>query len=114
MTMRVRGHSLNRQLRGWRKYWNGARYFLTRSGPMAATYDINAFVRTRPKLNRPDAQLTFWALSPVRGGAAIDVEDQPGLMFMGYPLRTESQGEVLIGSADPREDRTSTRLNSSH
>ncbi|MBB6193579.1 choline dehydrogenase-like flavoprotein [Sphingobium wenxiniae] len=103
MTMRVCGHSLNKQLRGWRKYWNGARYFLTRTGPMAATYDINAFVRTRPELNRPDAQLTFWALSPVRGIAGSQVEKQPGLMFMGYPLRTESRGEIRIRSADPRD-----------
>src|SRR5690606_20886227 len=44
MTMRVRGHSLNREFQGWRKYWNGARYFLTHTGPMAATYDINAFI----------------------------------------------------------------------
>lgn len=103
MTMRVQAHSLNKQFRGWRKYWNGARYFLTRGGPMAATYDINAFVRTRPELNRPDAQLTFWALSPVRGVAGAEVEPMPGLMFMGYPLRTESQGEIRIRSSDPRE-----------
>src|SRR3546814_17944567 len=97
MTMRVRGHSLNRQLGGWRKYWNGARYFLRRSGPMAATYDINAFVRTRPKLNRPDAPTTFWALSPLRGGAAIEGEEKPGLRFRGSPLGTERKGAQRIG-----------------
>jgi len=101
LTMRVNGHSLNKHFCGWRKYLNGARYFLTRSGPMAATYDINAFIRTRPELKRPDAQLTFWALSPQRGAARMGVESQPGLMFMGYPLRTESRGEIRIRSADP-------------
>jgi choline dehydrogenase len=103
MSVRVAGHSLNRDLRGWRLYLNGARYFATRSGPLARTYDVNAFIRTRPGLERPDAQLTFWALSPRRDTAVNEVETEPGMMFMGYPLRTESQGAVRIRSADPRE-----------
>jgi choline dehydrogenase len=103
LTMRVNGHSLNKQLHGWRLYWNGLRYFLTRTGPLTATYDVNAFIRTRSELNRADAQLTFWALSPIRGKPVIGVEAAPGLMFMGYPLRTESQGSVRIRSADPRD-----------
>lgn len=101
MTMRLNSHSLNREFHGWRKYWNGLRYLLTSGGPMAATYDINAFIRTRPDLNRPDAQLTFWALSPRRDTELSEPEQEPGLMFMGYPLRTESQGEIRITSRDP-------------
>ena len=101
MNLRVRGHSLNHSLRGWRKYLNGARYFATHSGPLSRTYDVNAFVRTRPGLTRPDAQLTFWALSPERDAYPMAVERHPGLMMMGYPLRTESQGEIKIRSSDP-------------
>jgi choline dehydrogenase-like flavoprotein len=100
MNLRVTGHSLNRQLAGWRKYWNGLRYFLTRAGPMASTYEVNAFIRTRSQLVQPDAQLTFWALTG-RRDAASQVEAEPGLMFMGYPLRTESRGELKIRSRDP-------------
>lgn len=107
MNLRVTGHSLNQQLQGWRKYANGLRYFATHSGPLSRTYDINAFIRTRPELDRPDAQLTFWALSPDRSNlgesAEAALEKEPGLMFMGYPLRTESQGEVRIKSRDPRQ-----------
>lgn len=103
MNVRVTGHSLNRELRGWRLYLNGARYFATRSGPLAATYDVNAFIRTRPGLDRPDAQLTFWALSPRRDTVASEVEHEPGMMFMGYPLRTESEGKISIRSSDPRD-----------
>lgn len=100
---RVRGHSLNREFRGARVYLNALRYFATRTGPLAATYDINAFVRTRPELGRPDAQLTFWALSPDRTSTIYKVEKLPGLAFMGYPLRSDSQGVVRIRSNDPRE-----------
>lgn len=103
MNLRVGGHSLNRELSGWRKYANGARYYLTRGGPLASTYEVNAFVRTRAGVTRPDAQLTFWALTPRRDVAGSEPESEPGLMFMGYPLRTDSLGELKIRSSDPRE-----------
>lgn len=99
---RVTGHSLNREFRGWRTYRNGARYLLARSGPMTSTYDINAFVRTSPGLNRPDAQLTFWALSADATATSYRSDSAPGLGFMGYPLRSDSQGQVRITSRDPR------------
>jgi choline dehydrogenase-like flavoprotein len=101
-TMRVTGHSLNRELQGLRAYLNGVRYFATRTGPLTSTYDVNAFIRTRPELERPDAQLAFWALSPKRHTAELAPENAPGLFFMGYPLRTESQGEIRIRSPDPQ------------
>jgi choline dehydrogenase-like flavoprotein len=98
----TRGLSLNQHLTGWRLALSAARYALTRSGPMAATYDLNAFIRTRPDLTQPDAQILFWALS-------IDKNDQtqvvpepwPGMLAMGYPLRTSSEGSVRLRSADP-------------
>ncbi|MGY0610790.1 GMC family oxidoreductase [Luteimonas sp. A501] len=100
---RVRAHSLNREFRGLRKYWNGLRYFLTSSGPMTSTYDINAFVRSSEELDRPDAQLTFWAISPKLGIPTYEPDTEPGLGFMGYPLRSDSQGVIEIKSADPRD-----------
>lgn len=103
MNLNVRAHSLNRELQGWRKYANGARYFMTRGGPLASTYEVNAFARTRTGLDRPDAQLTFWALTADRSCAGSKPEDHPGLMFMGYPLRTDSRGELKIRSRDPQE-----------
>jgi choline dehydrogenase len=94
-------YSLNRALTGWRLYVNSLRYFASCTGPLAATYDVNAFIRTRPELDRPDAQLTFWALTLKRG--TMLPETEPGLMMMGYPLRTESEGSVLIRSTDPAD-----------
>ena len=94
-------YSLNRELAGWRLYKNALRYLAFHSGPLAATYDVNAFIRTRPGIERPDAQLTFWALTMQPG--TLQPETHPGLMMMGYPLRTESQGSVLISSAKPQD-----------
>ena len=99
---RVTAHSLNREFRGWRTYFNGARYALTGTGPMTSTYDVNAFVRTSPELHRPDAQLTFWALSADPSATGYRADAAPGLGFMGYPLRSDSQGQVRITSSDPK------------
>jgi choline dehydrogenase len=100
---KVSGHSLNREFRGLRTYVNGLRYLLMHDGPMTSTYDINAFIRTSPELDRPDAQLTFWALSPDPTAATYQPDSVPGLAFMGYPLRSDSQGQVRAMSRDPRE-----------
>jgi choline dehydrogenase-like flavoprotein len=103
-TMQVRlrrPYSHNAQLRGLRLYKNALRYMLFRSGPLASTYDITAFVRTDRSLPRPDAQITFWSLSLDRKAQTLKLEDAPGMLIMGYPLRTESEGSVQIRSADP-------------
>jgi choline dehydrogenase len=95
--------SQNRNFRGWRKYANGALFYLAHRGAMTGTYDLNAFIRTRPDLQLPDAQLTFWSLTfNTKKGLAVP-EEQPGMRAMGYPLRTRSQGFLLIRSADPEE-----------
>lgn len=95
--------SLNRELAGWRLLRNGLRYVLNRSGPLAAgSYDIGAFIRTRPELDRPDVELL---MAPY--GYGFDPDGMPVLprdhsfhMF-GYPLRSRSRGSILIRSADP-------------
>lgn len=92
--------SHNQQLSGVNLYKNALRYFLLHSGVLASTYDITAFIRTDPALARPDAQLTFWSLS-FDQSQPMKLEDHPGFMIMGYPLRTESEGSVSIRSADP-------------
>ncbi len=97
----VRDHSLNKQFRGWRTYFNGLRYLATHSGPMTSTYDVNAFIRTSPDRERPDAQLTFWAISPDSTARGYAPDVRPGLAFMGYPLRSDSQGQVRATSLDP-------------
>ncbi|HEX7856312.1 MAG TPA: GMC family oxidoreductase N-terminal domain-containing protein [Sphingobium sp.] len=100
MTQRLNGpYSHNRQMRGPRLYWNAARYWLTRTGVLASTYDITAFVRTQAALSRPDAQITFWSLSCPQD--RLEPEREPGLALMGYPLRTLSEGRICARSPDP-------------
>ena len=96
-----RAYSHNAELQGARLYWNAARYLLTRTGPLASTYDITAFVRSDPALDRPDAQLTFWSITLDPEAQTLQPEKQPGLFVMAYPLRTLSEGSVTAQSLDP-------------
>jgi choline dehydrogenase-like flavoprotein len=98
--------SINRQLAGWRLYGNALRWALLRTGPLATTYDLNAFIRTRPECTRPDAQLTIsaFSLDPQRQDGTL--EHAHGLNVFGYPVKTESTGSVVIRSADPHEPPT--------
>jgi len=98
----------NREHSGWRLLVHTARYFLTKSGLMAAPpYDLTAFVRVRKESKRPDTQLFI-------GGTSVDVtmaqeqfsvklalEKQPGASIIGYHLRPRSKGYVRITAADP-------------
>src|SRR5262249_39170927 len=101
--LRLRGnYSVNRGIAGWRLALNIARYALLRSGALTSTYDLNAFIRTQPQLSQPDAQIMFWALTFDRSDSGkARPEAEPGLMAMGYPLRTSSQGRLRLRSADP-------------
>lgn len=101
--------SQNRDHAGWRLALNGLRYMLTHGGLLSyPPYDVTAFVRTRPNLDRPDAQLVCAAMSMDLGkdeeGFTVDVklEQEPGATIIGYNMRPESQGIVMISSADPR------------
>lgn len=80
------------------------KYFLQRRGPMAeGSHQLAAFVKTRPDLDRPDAQLMFAPYSLEMDTPEMDMNRTPGMIFFGYPLRNTSQGSVRIQSADPRQ-----------
>jgi choline dehydrogenase len=102
MTLQLNGpYSHNAELQGARLYWNAAKYLLLRKGPLASTYDITGFIRTDPALTRPDAQITFWSISWDKSAQTMKPERSPGMMIMGYPLRTRSEGSVMAQSLDP-------------
>jgi choline dehydrogenase-like flavoprotein len=106
---RLRDHqdSQNRQFAGFPLVRQVVNYLLFRRGPLSVGgYDAVAFVRTRPDLDRPDAQLMYAPYSlnmDVKDGAAATMESEPGMQFFGYPMRGTSQGSVLIRSANPRD-----------
>jgi choline dehydrogenase len=86
----------------WRKARIGLQYFLRKQGPLtiAAGYAA-AFARTRPELERPDAQIYFINFSTAKRGGVLH-------RFSGFTcsmsqLQAESRGSVAIRSADPRD-----------
>jgi choline dehydrogenase len=66
---------------------------------------VTGYVRTRPELDLPDAQL-FSSTATVDYAATVatgkvTMERQPGLTIGGYTMRPQSRGYVNIQSADP-------------
>jgi len=86
-----------------RQALTGLRYLLQHNGPMAApAYDVVAFIKTKPELDRPDAQLLMAPLSvQYDPNGQLGTEREPGVQCIGYVLRPESEGSVNITSSDP-------------
>jgi choline dehydrogenase len=79
-------------------------YQTTRRGPLAAPpCDIDAFFKTRPELDRPDAQIQIAAYSilPLEPGAPLQIEREPGMLCIGFILRPDSEGSIHLTSAHP-------------
>lgn len=91
----------NIELAGWRLVRQVLRYTLFRRGAMATgAYDVAAFVRSRPELARPDAQLMMAPLSMDLDAPVKRLERTPGLQCLAYFLRPESEGSIQLRSAD--------------
>ncbi|MEA3193154.1 MAG: choline dehydrogenase, partial [Betaproteobacteria bacterium] len=84
----------------WRQAMMGLNYLVRRDGPLtvAAGYAA-AFVRTRPELKRPDAQIYFINFSSARRGGVL--HKHSGFTCAVSQLQVESRGSVTIKSADP-------------
>lgn len=102
MTYRVKSGSLNRQFHGGRLLANVLRYLVTRSGPMThAAHELCAFVKSRPDLPRADCEIGFGLFSIGMVDGKVAVETEPGMSVIAYYGRPDSQGSVMIQSADP-------------
>lgn len=97
-----RNVSQNREFYGWRLLRSVARYYLTKGGPMsAAAYEIGAWFKTKPGLNRPDAQMLIAPFSYDFKKHRTDVERFPGMHVVVYSLRPTSKGSIHIETRDP-------------
>lgn len=98
-------YSINNQFSGFRLVANTLRYFLCRKGLMStSTHEVCAFVRTRPDLDRPDAQIVFAPCSLFQGEEAkFEFEPWPGIQIHGFQQRPESCGSIMIQSSDPAQ-----------
>jgi choline dehydrogenase len=94
--------TLNDEMKSlWGQFKLGFNYFLFKRGPMvvAAGYAA-AFIRTRPELKRPDAQIYFINFSSARRGGVL--HPHSGFTCAVSQLQVESRGSVHIKSADPK------------
>ncbi|NIA52452.1 oxidoreductase [Massilia sp. TW-1] len=102
LQVRVRSGSLNREFAGVRLLKNLLRYFTGGSGPMThAAHEVCAFVKTRPELARPDAELGIGLYSIGVEDGKIVLEKEQGMTWVGYFTNPDSEGSVAISSADP-------------
>ena len=99
---RLRGGSLNSSLSGLGLLRSVLQYLLFSGGALThAAHEVGGFVKTRPELARPDAQIGLGLYSMRPGKNGITIDPYPGLNVIGYFTRPESQGEIRIQSADP-------------
>ncbi len=99
---------INHQFYGAGLLRNALRYYLRRDGPLATgPFEVGAFIRTSPSVERPDAQLYMGGFTFARSDddnfpvPLADVERRPGMTCYGQLLRLTSEGQVAITSADP-------------
>jgi len=104
--------SENKQFAGLPLVRNMLEYLLFKSGIMStSSHNLCAFVKTRPELDRPDAQIIGAPFSLAMGTEAkFEFESEHGGILFGNQLRPESRGTIMIRSTDP-SDQPQIRTN---
>ena len=83
----------------WRKLMMGAKFALTRQGPLGWYAGLaGGFARTRPELDRPDVQFHFFPYSADRTDPSL--HPFSGFSMSVCKLRPESRGALEIRSND--------------
>jgi choline dehydrogenase-like flavoprotein len=99
LRLRVRSH-----LSGGRAAISMLRYLLGRKGPMThSAHEIGGFAKSDPNLDHADLQFGLMSLSASSAGKNGDIalDPFPGITFVTYFTRPESQGEVRLTSPEP-------------
>jgi choline dehydrogenase-like flavoprotein len=99
----TRPYSHNTRLRGLGLAASLARYALGFGSALSSTYEVTAFLKTQTGLSQPDAEMMMWAVTADSTKPVITPEREPAMLLLGYPLRTESSGSVIIRSASPTD-----------
>jgi len=102
---RVSHGSMNHEFSGVSLARNILRQQLFGTGPLAdGAFEVGAFFRTRPGLDRADGQLFMgpFSVDGKRSFTETVLEKEHGLMIGGYALRPESRGTIEITAADPK------------
>lgn len=102
MQYRVTGGSLNNRLSGLGLLRSILEYTLRSKGPLThSAHEVGGFVKTRPELDRPDAQIGVGLYSMSGSGQKVNIDTLPGITIGGYFMRPESQGTIRVQSPDP-------------
>jgi choline dehydrogenase-like flavoprotein len=109
----VTGNSSNQKLQGFNLLISVLRYLFGRKGPMTdAAHEVGGFIKTRPGLERPDAQVgSMLVTMGVDAAGKVVLDSFPGLRMLGYFTRPESRGSTHITSADAA---AAPRINANH
>jgi choline dehydrogenase len=95
--------SLNSRFTGLPLLGSVLQYLLFSKGPMThAAHELMGFVKTRPGLMRPDAQLGVGLYSIGRTDKGLGIDAEPGMTIGGYFMNPESRGNLKIASADQK------------
>lgn len=89
-----------------RRLWSGARYLLTRQGPLALSINQGGgFFRTSARHERPNMQLYLQVLTTIdaRAGSRplLTPDRYPALALGLSNTRPKSRGEIVLASPDP-------------
>ncbi|RQR27287.1 GMC family oxidoreductase [Burkholderia sp. Bp9142] len=97
--------SYNRNIRGLWKYFEGARYLLTRGGYLAlGSSQVAAFVKSRPDVDYADLQISFRPMTfTYHPSGHVEVDSQPGMGVSVFILRPRTTGAVTLRSANPAD-----------
>ena len=102
---RVSHGSQNSEFSGLKLVRNLLRQQLLGTGLLAdGAFEVGAFFRTRPGLDRADGQLFMGPFS-IEGNKSFNVttlEKEHGFMVGGYALRPVSSGSIKITASDPQ------------
>src|SRR6202034_1766419 len=102
MQYRVTGGSLNSRFSGIGLLRSMLDYTLRSKGPLThSAHELGGFVKTRPELDRPDAQIGLGLYSMSGSGSEVNIDSQPGATIGGYFMRPESQGTIRIPCRTP-------------
>ena len=87
----------------WRRMAAGAQYVLFGRGPLSSNGNAaGGFVRSDPRLDRPDLQLTLHAWSFAgRNRKGVRAHPFPGFSVNTAHLRPDARGSVRLKSSDP-------------
>lgn len=100
---RVSHGSQNAEFSGHRLWRNLLSQQLFGTGPLAGgAFEVGAFFRSRPGLDRADGQLFMgpFSIDGKKSFTDTTLEKEHGMMIGGYALRPVSSGTIAITSAD--------------